>query len=220
MQLTINSLKIGTGSNNPDHWLPLIQAACDEFEINTPLRMAAFLAQIGVESEGLSVLIENLNYSASVLPKQWPTRFTTELANRVGRTTDHPADQQAIANYAYCERGGNGQLASNDGWQYRGRGLIQLTFKSNYAQMGKFLGLDLVNNPDLLLNPSIAARAAACFFAKNKCNVYADSGNFLAICGIVNCGKPSATASQINGFDKRYNLYKKGLACLTESKLS
>lgn len=215
MRLTLHQIRAGTGAINPDpNWLTEIQAACDEFGINTPLRIAAFLAQIGVESAGLTAVVENLNYSAIALPKMWPSRFSQDLANKIGRTAEHPADQRSIANVAYANRGGNGDVASDDGWNHRGRGLIQVTFKSNYIQMGKFLNLDLLNHPELLETQANAARSAACFFVKNKCLNYADSGNFLAICGIVNCGNPSASAAQIHGFDARYALYKKALLAL------
>ena len=106
-------------------WADPLNAACDRNQINTRLRLGAFLAQIGHESGRLSVVVENLNYSAQGLMKTWPSLFDAKLA------AEYAHQPERIANVAYNARLGN--TAPGDGWKFRGRGLIQVTGKNNYA---------------------------------------------------------------------------------------
>jgi putative chitinase len=173
-------------------WLPNMEAAMARFEINSPARQAAFLAQIGYESGGLANLVENLNYRPDSLLAQFNnskiTRFSEADANLYGRTDEHPANQTMIANIAYANRNGNGSIQSGDGWKYRGRGLIQITFRSNYAGCSTGLGQDLVGQPDLLAAPEFGAMSAAWFWISNGLNALADAGNIDAISVKINGG--------------------------------
>lgn len=114
-------------------------------------QVTKFMAQIGHESGGLQFMIENLNYSASGLRKTWRSRFpSTSIANQYAR------NPEKIANKVYANRMGNGSPASGDGWKFRGHGYIQLTGKDAYIQVGNIIGLSLVNDPKLTINPKHA----------------------------------------------------------------
>ena len=188
-------------------WAGAINAACEQFQINTPRRQAAFLAQIGVESAGLTELVENLNYSAAALLLMWPARFTPADATAYGRTLAHPADQVMIANIAYANRMGNGDVSSGDGWRFRGRGLIQLTGRWNYRRAGFALHMPLEANPDLVAQPQGASLTAAWYWAQHGCNAMADAGHFIAITQAINGGT--------NGLPARQALYAQALSSLT-----
>ena len=146
-------------------YLPHMQAAMREFGITTRLREAAFLAQIAHESQGLTRLEENLNYSAQRLRQIFPRRFPTDAAaNAVAR------QPEKIANTIYANRIGNGPPESGDGFRYRGRGFIQLTGRANYREFGRLLGLDLEGNPAQAATPAVAFRIAAAFWKSRGCN--------------------------------------------------
>lgn len=173
----------GVKASDADLWLSAIVYTCDEFQINTDLRIAAFLAQTAHESGGFTRLVENLNYADVALMKIWPKRFPTlEFAKKYHR------NPEKIANSVYSNRMGNGSEVSGDGWKYRGRGLKQLTGKFNYDKCGKALALDLVEDPDLLLQPMHAARSAGWFWASNNCAEFADSGEFEKLTKRINGG--------------------------------
>lgn len=118
------------------------------FGVNTPLRVAHFLAQVREEvGPILEPVSENLNYSANVLPKVFRAfRDAPELAERYGRTDVHSADKEMIANIAYADRLGNGDVDSGDGWAYRGRFFLQVTGKSNYEEVQKRIDRYLPNS--------------------------------------------------------------------------
>lgn len=118
-----------------------------------------FLGQILHESGMLEHLEENLNYSAEALMRTWPSRFNKETA------ISHARDPVRIANKVYGGRLGNTE--AGDGWKYRGRGLLQVTGKDNYKAVGDALGVDLVNNPDLLAQPEWALKSAIAWWNKN-----------------------------------------------------
>lgn len=181
-----------------DKFAPALNAAMERYQITTPLRMAAFLAQVGHESTQLTALVENLNYSAAALQSTWPARFDAALAAQYARQPER------IANVVYGSRLGN--TAQGEGWKYRGRGLIQLTGKSNYEKCGAALGLDLVASPELLEQPSNAAMAAAWFWSVNGLNALADAGSFTKITQKVNGGQ--------NGAEDRMAIYQRALKVL------
>lgn len=168
-----------------DKWAGPLTAAMDKFAINTPRRQAQFIAQIAHESGGFKQLTENLNYSAQGLASTWPGRFSTgtgpnELAREIAR------NPEKIANAAYGLRMGNN--AQGDGWRYRGRGLIQLTGKANYQAAASAIGAPLVEQPDLVAEPAMAAMTAAWFWSKNGLNALADSGDTRAVTKRINGG--------------------------------
>lgn len=169
MKITAQQLKAIMQKCNTDQWLNSLNQAMAKFEINTPARIAAFLAQIAHESAETTILSENLNYSAARLTQVWPQRFPTVVLAQA-----YAKNPEKLANFVYAGRGGNGNSASGDGWRYRGRGLFQLTTKDNYRLAGQALALPLVDKPDLLLSPEVAALTAAQFWQRLGLNVLAD----------------------------------------------
>lgn len=178
-------------------WLDPLKAAMALYDISTPKRIAAFLAQLAHESAHLSRLSESFNYTpeAILLTFNTPTyiRFTREQAQRYGRTADHPADQKMIASIAYANRMGNRNVDSGDGYTFRGRGPIQLTGRKNYRVCGKAIGHDLEANPALLERSDIGALSAAWFWAEGNptgksLNALADAGEVIAISKAINGG--------------------------------
>lgn len=176
------------------NYLVPFDAACTEFEINTPLRLAAFSAQLAYESGDLTQWIENLNYSSSRLLAVWPSRFNGQSASECA------GNPVKIANKVYSNRMGNGDENSGDGWRYRGRGPIQLTGRANYQQAGTALGLDMEDNPDQVATPEVGLRVAAWFWADRGCNDLADARNFREITRRINGG--------MNGYTGRLKKYR------------
>ena len=210
-------LLVAAGVRDPAKWLDAVVETCVEFEINTPQRIAAFLAQTAHESGGYTMLTENLNYKAATLAACWPNRFAvlgadkkpvkengklvpTAVANSIA------GKPELIANLVYSSRMGNGPAESGEGWKYRGRGLKQLTGKDNYARCGNALGLDLVGNPDLLLEPLAAARSAGWFWKANALSTFADAGDIKGMTKKINGG--------FIGLEQRQKLYDKVLAAI------
>lgn len=196
-----------------------LNRAMARFEIHSPARMAAFLAQVGHESAHLTRLVENLNYSAQRLAEVWPFRYAakdargrylrtdktalvpTPLANQIAR------NPQLIANNTYADRNGNGSVVSGDGWRYRGRGLLQVTGRGNYRAAGAGVGQPLEAQPELLEQPEFAALSAAWWWADKGLNVLADRGRFDDIGSIINTGQPGRTPI---GADNRRELWRQG----------
>lgn len=164
-------------------WAPLLVEGLKAFRVDNPLRMAAFLAQVAVESSEMRVLEENLNYSVVGLMKTWPSRFPNlSVANPYAHLP------RKIAAKAYGGRMGNGDEESGDGWRYRGRGLLQVTGRDNYRRVGEALGLSLLAEPGLLLEPLNAVRSAGFFWATNGLNEFADRQMFEVITRRINGG--------------------------------
>jgi putative chitinase len=154
----------------PDAVIAMIPDTAAKFGINTPLRLAHFLAQCGHESGGFRATQENLNYSAKGLMGIFKKYFpTSALAAQYER---QPAK---IAARVYGGRMGNGSEASGEGYKFRGRGYIQLTGKENYTAFGKSIGEDILSNPDVV-SSKYALLSAAWFFSKNGLHKMADSG--------------------------------------------
>jgi len=147
-----------------------IPEVASKFGINTPLRVAHFLAQCGHESGGFRVTNENLNYSAKGLNGIFKKYFPTEAA-----AAAYARNPQKIANKVYSNRMGNGTEASGDGYKFRGRGYIQLTGRDNYTAFGKSIGVDIPSNPDSVAT-TYALASAAWFFSKNGLHKIADEG--------------------------------------------
>lgn len=154
----------------PDPVISLIPGTVSKFELNTPLRLAHFLAQCGHESGGFRVVRENLNYSAEGLSKIFPKYFPS-----VEAATPFAKQPEKIANKVYANRMNNGDEASGEGFKFRGRGYIQLTGKQNYTLFGQAIGVDLIVNPDLVAT-TYPLLSAAWFFHKNGLHKIADEG--------------------------------------------
>ena len=164
-------------------FLPALNRAMSRWKIDSRIRQAAFLAQVGHESGQLRNLVENLNYSAEALVRIWPTRFTAQNAGAYAR------QPEKIANKVYGGRMGNGPEASGEGWRYRGRGLLQVTGRSNYREAGAGLGLPFEDKPELLEQAEHAAQSAAWWWAKRGLNELADAGRIQDIGSVINTGQ-------------------------------
>ena len=153
----------------PDSVLSQLSTVISKFELNTPLRLAHFLAQCGHESGGFKLVQENLNYSAQGLQGVFGKYFPGNLEESYAR------QPQKIASRVYANRMGNGDEASGDGYKFRGRGYIQLTGKDNYKAFSASINEDCVANPDLVATKYPLA-SAAWFFHKNGLHKIADGG--------------------------------------------
>ena len=168
----------------PEVWCAALNAAMQRYGIETPDRVAAFVAQIAHESGEFSRLTEDLTYTtAERIRAVWPKRFQT-----LASAAPFVRNPEALANRVYANRLGNGDAASGDGWRYRGRGLIQLTGRANYADAARALGLPLLDAPQLLEQPDGAARCAAWFWQSYGLNALADEADFVAITQVINGG--------------------------------
>lgn len=172
----------------PDLWAAALAPACQDHDITTRLRLASFLAETLHEAQLYAILVENLNYSAEGLIQTWPYRFPFALAQSLGRTPAHPANQRAIAERVYGGRMGNGQEGSGDGYLYRGRGLLQHTGKAQYVTLAALLRLPLAALPALLETPPGAARAAAAWWDSRGCNAVADRADVGSVRQIIDGG--------------------------------
>lgn len=181
-------------------WCSPLANAAQAYGVTTPMRLAAWLAQVGHESGLLTITEENLRYSAEGLLRTFPKYFDATTAAACARQPER------IANKVYGGRMGNGDEASGDGWRFRGRGLVQLTGRENYRNAGTALGLDLVGQPDLLMQPTAAAMSAGWFWDSRNLNPLADSGDFDKITRAINGG--------LNGKPERDRLYALALSAL------
>jgi putative chitinase len=164
-------------------WLEPLKETFEKYNIDTAKRQAAFIGQCMHESGGFKLLEENLNYSAKALMNTWPSRFPTEeMANQYAR------NPEKIANKVYGGRMGNADESSGEGWKYRGRGIKQLTGKENYQRCSEALGVDLVENPDLLLEPKYATLSAGWFWNKHNLNDLADKSDVETMTKRINGG--------------------------------
>jgi putative chitinase len=153
----------------PDTVIAQVPGVVEKFEINTPLRLAHFLAQCGHESGGFKAVSENLNYGAAGLQSIFKKYFTAESAKEFERKPEK------IANIVYANRMGNGPQASGEGFKFRGRGYIQLTGKDNYTAFDKVVEDDILANPELVAT-KYPLLSAAWFFHKNGLHKIADEG--------------------------------------------
>lgn len=176
---------------NVEKYAPALNDEMQKFEVNTPLRIAYFIAQIAHESGSFRYSSENLNYSAkalrAVFGKYFPDDATAEAYAR---------QPEKIANRVYANRMGNGDEASGDGWRFRGRGLIQLTGTENYTNCAKGIDRDLLNDPDQLATDAHAAVDASLWFWNSRgLNAYADNDDINTMTRRINGG--------LNGLDDR-----------------
>lgn len=182
--LTTPSLSkaVGISINEAAKWVDPLNQAMNKYSIVTPLRICHYLAQVGHESNSFTQLVEGLNYKSTALLSLFPSHITEAQANKYGRTTEHIADQEMIANIIYANRNGNGDIASGDGYKYRGRGLIQITGRTNYKNVG------YESNPNGLLVPLGACISAAYWWSQHNLNVLADANDITRITKVINGG--------------------------------
>jgi len=171
------------GNPYVEQWYDALNAILPEYGINTPQRVAAFVAQCAHESGGFRMLKENLNYKAVSLRKTFPKYFPDDaIAAR------YEKKQEMIANRVYANRMGNGDEASGDGWRYCGRGLIQLTGKENYSWFAASLEMSVEDVPEYLGTFEGAVQSACWFWESNNLNQWADKGDILTLTKRINGG--------------------------------
>jgi putative chitinase len=170
-------------NRNVDDWYQSMDKFLFVYEMNTPRRIASFIAQCGHESASFTILRENLNYRWESLRKVWPRHFTTdEIAKQYER------QPQKIANRAYANRMGNGPESSGDGWKYAGKGLIQLTGKNNYQSFALSINMELDDVPDYLVSFDGAVESACWYWKRNNLNRFADNLDNLSLTRAINGG--------------------------------
>lgn len=216
--LTTALLVTGCGCNSTvaGQWLAPLQAAVTQFGIDkTPEGLAAFLANVGVESNGLQSLVENLNYSAAGLANTWPQRYAVDphVTQKVPNSlaVQIQRNQQLIANTTYANRLGNGDVNSGDGWNFRGQGPIQLTGRDNFMKFFAAVGLPLQTDPATLQQPVNGSLSAAYFFSTlSSALQFGSEGNFDCSVQSVNGQLPC----QANQGDLRRSRYADALAAI------
>jgi putative chitinase len=187
----------------PDAVLAQIPDTVQKFELNTPLRLAHFLAQCGHESGGFKATSENLNYGAKGLLGIFKKYFPTEA-----KAKEYERKPEKIANLVYGGRMGNGPEASGEGWKFRGRGYIQLTGKDNYKAFDAVVPEDILANPELVAS-KYPLLSAAWFFHKNGLHKIADKGATDTVVTEVTKrvnGGTIGLADRIKHFKEYYNL--------------
>lgn len=169
-----------------DHWYDALSKLLPDYEINTPRRIAAFIAQCAHESGGFTALKENLNYRPPTLMKLFSKYFPTQqLAEEY---CAKPNKQEAIANRIYANRMGNGPEESGDGYRFCGRGLIQLTGRDNYTWFAASLQIPVEEAAQFLETFEGAAQSACWFWETNNLNAFADAGDILGMTKRINGG--------------------------------
>ena len=194
----MNSLQLQELGIDTKWDIPLNQVFV-KYDIGTPKRQAAFIGQCAVESANFTRLQENLNYSAQRLTQVWPSRFPN-----INMAEAYAHNPEKLADFVYAGRMGN--LQDGDGWKFHGRGLIQLTGRENYANCGSGVGVDLIDNPDLLLTPQYAVLSAGWFWNKKGLNALADTQEYGAMTRRINGG--------LTGLDERIAKITKALQVL------
>ena len=187
MELTKKQLK-ELLPKNPyiDQWHEALSQLLPDYEINTPQRIAAFIAQCAHESGGFMVLKENLNYRPATLRKIFPKYFPTDALAEA--YCNMPKKQEAIANRVYASRMGNGPEESGDGFRFCGRGLIQLTGRDNYTRFAEALNMSIEDTVRYLETPNGAVASAGWFWDNNKLNQFCDKDDFVTLTKRINGG--------------------------------
>ena len=200
--LTRNQLaQLIPGNPYVDEWHEALSQLLPDYDINTPNRIAAFIAQCSHESAAFKFLKENLNYRAESLMRVWPRHFPNI---EVARQYAHK--QEKIANRAYANRMGNSDEASGDGWRFLGRGLIQLTGRNNYEAFAESIETPVEEIPEYLATFEGAAQSACWFWETNNLNKWADTGDIVTLTKKINGGTI--------GLEDRIKHYKHALEVL------
>ena len=181
--LTLNQLKQMIRNPHVEHWHEALDQLLPDYDINTPARVAAFIAQCAHESADFVFIKENLNYRASTLVKVFSKYFPTEAA-----AAAYAGRPEKIANRVYANRMGNGDEASGDGYRYCGRGLIQLTGKDNYTFFAGSMEIPVEEASEYLATFEGAAQSACWFWENNNLNQFADAGDIKGMTKVINGG--------------------------------
>jgi putative chitinase len=175
--------QIVPGNPHIDHWHHAMEQCLPDYDINTPARVAAFVAQCAHESGGFRAIRENLNYRAESLMRVWP-RYFPDMAT----AQRYAHKQEMIANRAYAGRMGNGPEETGDGWRFCGRGLIQLTGRNNYQAFADSLEMDINDVTEYLGTFEGATQSACWFWESNNLNQWADKGDMVMLTKRINGG--------------------------------
>ena len=201
--LTLDQLKQMVKNPHIDHWYAALSQLLDDYEINTPRRIAAFIAQCAHESGNFVFIKENLNYKAASLRKVFPKYFPTDV-----QAAEYANKPERIANRVYANRMGHGNEASGDGYRYCGRGLIQLTGKDNYTFFAGSLSISEDDASEYLATFEGAAQSACWFWEQNNLNRLADAGDIKGLTRAINGG--------YIGLEDRCNHYEHALHIMGE----
>lgn len=208
---------MGIGVGTAELWVPHANTAIGLCGCTTPEHVAMWIAHVGHESEGLSHLVESMNYSPErlmvVFGRYYPLsaeeikagETVSALAKRHGRSGNKAADERAIANHVYNGRNGN-RPGTDDGWNFRARGPIGVTGLGNYRECGREIGVDLTSDPTLLELRATGAASTAWYWRKHRLTQY--NGDVLSVTRKINGGT--------NGMEDRQRRYSKALAVLTQ----
>jgi putative chitinase len=172
----------------------------NSYHLNTPLRIAHFMAQADAESSLKSVRESCFYTSIDTLRKLFKTPFKNKTDEFVKRYLN---DSRKCANYVYANRGGNGNEASGDGFKFRGGGFFQVTFKDGYLLLSKDTKVDFISNPDLICEEANGIISALNYWSKNSLNKHADNDDLDAISDIINIGRQTNSYGDSNGFEHR-----------------
>jgi putative chitinase len=175
--------QIIAGNPHVEHWHEVLDKLLDDYEINTPQRVASFLAQCAHESNNFVFIKENLNYRAASLVKTFAKYFPDDAT-----AAQYANKPEKIANRVYANRMGNGNEASGDGYRYCGRGLIQVTGRDNYTLFAGSLGIPVEEASEYLATFEGAAQSACWFWETNDLNRYADAGDIKGMTKVINGG--------------------------------
>jgi putative chitinase len=191
--ITVDQIKhIAPLNKNPTQWCDTFNNHIEKYDINTPLRVAALLAQCAYESGDFINLYEDLNYRPETLMHLWPSQFPTLMV-----ADEYKMQPQKIANYVYANRMGNGNESSGDGWKYRGRGLIQLTGKSLYTNFANYLKVSVEDCLNYIMYPDGAVESACWFWKTKSINTFADKKDINGMTKAINGGLNGLTNRKI-----------------------
>jgi putative chitinase len=184
VELTLDQLKQVIPKNQyVGYWHHALAQLLPQYEINTPDRIAAFLAQCAHESGGFVFIKENLNYKWQSLRKVFPKYFPTDALAQ-----QYEKQPQKIANRVYANRMGNGPEESGDGWRFCGRGLIQVTGRDNYSWFAASLKISPEEASEYMETFEGAAQSACWFWESNNLNQWADKKDILTLTKRINGG--------------------------------
>jgi putative chitinase len=172
--------------------------------ITKDIHIVHMMAQFSHECGEGNDLTESLNYKPAALLSQWHKHFTPAQAMAFGRTADHPANQKMIGELAYGGRMGNDPAPSEDGFRYRGRGLIQTTGKEGYAALAALTGLDLVSSPELVTDPTHALECGVIEFVHYpNMLAHCEADDLLAVSSLINVGQVISDPNKVVGYKDR-----------------
>ena len=182
--ITVDQLQhIAPANKDISNWCDTLNNHLEQYEINSPLRLSAFLAQTSHESGDFNILSENLYYRSETLMNIWPNHFPTLMI-----AEHYQMQPEKIANRVYANRLGNGLESSGDGWKYRGRGLIGITGRAEYISLANYLKVSLEDCVNYLSSKDGAVESSCWFWKTKNLNTLADKKDIVAITKIINGG--------------------------------